>query len=155
MDSTSIALTISASLLFLLYTLHTTRHRMYLPDSNFLTSQLESPDPVPESLQKRRKLSEGVCIVEIPVVEEPRVERQTKAERRERGTETEKAGKRGREVDPREAVRTGVEEKGKLGSQFRLYDSAQFQEAKARFFSRLNSAPKTPKQTQHKDPGSL
>lgn len=82
--------------------------------------------------------------MEVPAVAETPVQREVKPARKDRGTETEKAGKRGREVDPREAVRTGVEERTKQGPQFRLYDSAQFQQAKARFFSRLNSAPKTP-----------
>lgn len=139
MDSTSVVFTVAASFLFLLYTLYTTRQRMYFPTSHSLNSQLVNSDPAP--LQKRRKLSQDTCVVsvEAPVVVETRPET---VERRERGTEMEKAGKRGREedVDPREIVRREVEERGKRGSKPRLYDSAEFERARARFFACLNSS---------------
>ena len=112
---------------------------MYVPNSHSLNSQLVNSDPAP--LQKRRKLSQDACVVsaEAPAIVEARPET---VERRERGTEMEKAGKRGREgdVDPREIVRREVEERGKRGSKLRLYDNAEFQQARARFFACLNSS---------------
>lgn len=139
MDSTSVAFTIAASFLFLLYTLYTTRQRMYFLYSHSLNSQLVTSDPAP--LQKRRKLSQDVCVVpvEAPITVEARPET---VERRDRGTAMEKAGKRGRDedVDPREIVRREVEERGKRGSKLRLYSNEEFQQARARFFACLHSS---------------